>query len=400
MECKLNITANTSTTHAVVGDILEYKILIKNESENIAENIVVKSLLLQELKFIYKSVKVDYTLDEDLNIISGIEIESLMPGDYAVITFEAEIMKKLSKYIEVEFIFDFNWLIDQDKNLDYCIIKSNKVHINNPGLNLLKKASKKNVQLHDEVEYEIKINNNGDLDLYNILIKDVLPNALELVDGSFMINNIIVNSVDLSRGVTIDKLNINDCVIIKYNTKVISGASGGKLVNKANARYYYTLDNGVKAYKETNEVSSVIKMLISNFKQINMSEYIYMDCQIPSIREINGINANVNIEHFNIIKTPVAISKEGQKLSGYKLIVHGNVEQVMEYISLNEEQSTNSYRFESPFSTYIILPQDFISGTNIEIVGFVEKINSNKINESNFFRSIEMLIIAKTICYR
>ena len=58
MEPMLNMIANTSTTHAAIGDTITYKIILKNEDENIFEDIIIKSTLSPELKFISNSVKI------------------------------------------------------------------------------------------------------------------------------------------------------------------------------------------------------------------------------------------------------------------------------------------------------------------------------------------------------
>ena len=324
----------------------------------------------------------------------------IIPTQSVVITFDTEIIKRISTEIEVNFLVEYKINVENKIVQDYEILNVNKVKVYNPSVKIKEISNKKNVQLDDEIEYEITINNNGDLNLYNLTVKDTLPNCLELIDGSCKINNKIVNSVQLSKGITIEKLEINELINIKYNAKVVSGASGGKIVNKAKVRYSYTLGNKVKYYKESEEVKCTIKMLISNFKQISINDCICLNRESPLIREINDVNANVNIDTFKVIKTPIAKSKGGQKLSGYKLIVHGNVEEVIEFIALNEENTVNSAKFETPFSTYIILPQDFILGTHIDIVGFIEKIKADKINEKKLYIGAELLIIAKMASHR
>ena len=55
-------------------------------------------------------------------------------------------------------------------------------------------------------------------------------------------------------------------------------------------------------------------------------------------------------------------SREGQILTGWKLIIEGVLDHKIEYVADLPEQSVHSAHFRVPFSTFIILPEDFVEG--------------------------------------
>ncbi|MBW4829552.1 MAG: DUF3794 domain-containing protein, partial [Clostridiaceae bacterium] len=108
-------------------------------------------------------------------------------------------------------------------------------------------------------------------------------------------------------------------------------------------------------------------------------------------------NTLVDIEIINtkVIKTPVSTSLEGQKLTGFKLIVEGMLNQKVEYIACDKEQSVHAAHFRVPFSTFIVLPENYVEGTNVEVEAIVEDIYSQLIDKRTVFKNITFMILAK-----
>lgn len=391
----LNIIPSCLTTHTSVSNTLTYKIEVSNLSNKVIEDVTIKSLLSQELKFILQSVKINDTPFSYENIISGINVGTLIENETKIITFEATVINKITEEIKVNFTAEFKYKEDDGYYSDSLITEDVLVFVKNPSISISKNADKNDARLDDIITYEVFITNDGDLDLQNIMLFDNMSKSIEIIDGTFCINGKIVNSVELEKGILLGELKRNESIKVKYKTKVISGASGGRILNSSKVNYSYLLENGHKEQKESSEVNVKIKMAISNFKQLSLSEYLFVSPEKTPIYEINDLNATIKIDSQTLIKTTTGISKEGYKLNGYKLILHGTLNQTVEYVGDNESQSINSLYYETPFSTYIILPEEFVVGTRIEVVGSVEDVYFKKVDERCFFRNIELLVIAK-----
>lgn len=398
MGCILSVDKCSSTNYAVVSDIITYQIVVKNVSNIIAENVIVKDLLPEELKFIIESVKVNYEPDTYSNIISGVRLGKILPDEVKIVTFDAQIIKKISDCIENKALVEFRYQSEEQSQYDCCYSDIHRILVKKPSLNILKKADKYRVQLDDEINYTIIITNNGDLDADNVYLVDNISSSVRLIDGTFSIGSKIVNSVEIEKGVMLDNIKKDETLVVKYTAKVISSGCNGKIENDAKVLYSYTLENGFTGYTQSNNVNTCIEMEISTFKQISIDECLYLPCQKPNIEDINDIKASVKIKKSNVIKTCIGKSSEGQILSGYKLIVHGDIDQIIEYVADEPTQSVHSAHYSAPFSSYIVLPNDFILGSKVDVEGIVEEIYYNKIDERCFFKNVLLLVVAKITC--
>lgn len=400
MNCILELNKSTSTNQAVVSDIITYTLEVKNISNEIAHDVVVKDLLPEELKFILGSVKVDYIPDTYSNIISGVKLGSIDPNGIRVISFDAEILKKSGDTINNRSFVEFKYIQDSFEycNCSYSNIVS--IFVKNPKLQVSKTSDKEIAQLDEIINFTIIISNTGDLDAQNLFLIDTTSESVKLIDGSFTTDGTVVNSVELNKGVSLNNLKVGNQQIIKYSVKVESGGCNGKIYNKSRVEYSYTLQNGITNYKESNTSEVCVNMSISSFKQFSIDGYLTIPHLKPDISEINDVKAYVKIDKCNIIKTPIAKSSEGQNLSGYKLIVHGKVIQTIEYIACEPTQSVHSAHYNIPFSTYIVLPRDFKPGNNIDVEGIVEDVYYDVISNRCFFKNVTLLLVARITCFK
>lgn len=398
-DCKLLLYKSSSTEQCIVGETVTYTIELINKFCGPLENIIVKDLLPPDLKFVKGSVKINFKKCEETNIISGVYIDIIGIGETALITFDAEVVSKSSHKILNQATAEYKYRECGVEYYQYCESTTNKLLVKNPSIIISKKANKKSVYLGDKIKYTIVITNNGDLDAFNVCLIDKVPSSLKVIEGTFYIDDILVNSVEVEKGVILDCIVTGETKTITYIAEVVSGGCGGKIENKAVVKYAYRLPNGYISCKESNIASVVVNMHISSFKQINIDEYLWIPPQKPNIEEINDIKALVKIDKYNIIKTSKAKSSEGQILSGYKLVVHGHITQVIEYTACEPTQTVHSAHYKAPFSTFIILPPDFKIGSKVELEGIVEDVYYSVIDDRCFFKNLTILIMAKINSY-
>lgn len=136
---------------------------------------------------------------------------------------------------------------------------------------------------------------------------------------------------------------------------------------------------------------------VTTFKQFNVEETVYIPCRKPEIEQILKVIAKVEITSAKVIKTPKATSLEGQILTGWKLIVEGNLNQKIQYVADLPEQPVHAAHFNVPFSTFIVLPEDFTIGTPLLVDGFIEDIYVEQLGKKCIFKNITLLITAETI---
>lgn len=131
---------------------------------------------------------------------------------------------------------------------------------------------------------------------------------------------------------------------------------------------------------------------ITTFKQFNIEETVCVPCAKPDMEQILKVIADVEITSTRAIKTPVATSLEGQVLTGWKLIVEGRVNQKVQYVADLLDQPTHAAHFSVPFSTFIVLPEDFVTGTPITVTPFIEDVYAEQLDKRCIFKNITLLL--------
>jgi hypothetical protein len=142
-------------------------------------------------------------------------------------------------------------------------------------------------------------------------------------------------------------------------------------------------------------IADVLPTTPTAFKQFNVQENVCLPCEKPDIEQISKVMAEVVITSTRVIKTPKAESLEGQVLTGWKLIVEGEVRQKVEYVADEPTQSVHAAHFNMPFSTFIVLPSTYVPGTPLVVTGYIEDIFAQQISKRCIFKNITILVTAE-----
>lgn len=130
------------------------------------------------------------------------------------------------------------------------------------------------------------------------------------------------------------------------------------------------------------------------FKQLNVEQNYCLPDTKPDIEQIIKVISEVIIKSTKVIKTPVGRSLEGQALTGWKLVVEGAVRLKIQYVADVPEQSVHAAHALIPFSTFIVLPEDFIPGTLVTVRGFIEDVYAQRMDERCIFNNITLILTA------
>lgn len=132
-----------------------------------------------------------------------------------------------------------------------------------------------------------------------------------------------------------------------------------------------------------------------HFKQLSVQDNMRIPAAKPDIEQLISVGAEIEITDYHVIKTPEGSSKEGQRLTGLKIIVEGKVCQKVEYVADEPEQSVHAAHFYMPFSTYIVIPSCYIDGTPITITGYIEDIYVKLQDKRSIFKNVTILLDAR-----
>lgn len=396
MQEKVKLISSCLSSYTTVGDIITYNIVCVNVSNINFKDVFISTNLNKNLKFIDDSIKVNNIKILGEDIISGICIKKLSAHQKATITFDMKVISKDEDTISIK---SFAECVFNEDNIEKSILIDSKslLHIYNPSIHISKSVDKYNVSLNDKVTYTITIVNNGDTYLDKIILKDNICESLEIIEDSLTINSNTINYFDFKKGINVGSLGINDIVTIKYDVYIIGKGVSCKIVNETFATYTYFLENSTTGQKISPIISCDLNVSLSSFKQISIDEYINLAPSKDDIESVQQINTDINIKSYHTIKTPIATSNEGLALSGYKLIIHGEVSQIIRYSAKKPNNPIYSFEHEMPFSTFIILPNDYMLGSKIQIDSNVEYIHKTLVNPRCIFESLNISLKAKTL---
>lgn len=399
---KLFINKDSSVCYACIGDVVTYTIYSTNIGDITLNDVTIMDLLSPNLQFIPNSVTINGEKKTNLNITSGINLGSLELEKTKAITFDAKVISEESTTIENTALGEFTYSVDPSLPPRSGESKSNSsiLYAKKVSINIKKESNKKNVVLGDKVTYTVTLSNNGDIDANSVFFFDKLPPELKLIDGSFTLNNTVINGVDLSQGINVGTIKSASSVTLKFDVIVTSGNCKGVIINNGHVKFNYMLpdgSSGIKTSVSDETSSNILNVALTTFKQISIDEYLSIPDVNPDIEEINSINAEIEIKNCHVIETPKVTSIEGQILTGYKLIIHGMLKQIIQYTTSEPEQSVHSAHYNIPFSNFIILPKNYNLGCKLDISGDIEDIYYDVINPRCFFKSVSLLLKVKVL---
>lgn len=131
------------------------------------------------------------------------------------------------------------------------------------------------------------------------------------------------------------------------------------------------------------------------FKQFSVQETLTIPCVKPEIEQIIKVMCEIVVTSSRVIRTPKATSAEGQVLTGFKLIVEGELRQKIEYVAEEPTQSVHAAHFNIPFSSFIILPCDYTMGVPLTVTGYIEDIYAQQLDRRNIFKNVTILLVAE-----
>lgn len=153
----------------------------------------------------------------------------------------------------------------------------------------------------------------------------------------------------------------------------------------------------IKGLIEYSGIADILPDKPTSFKQLTVQENLTIPSVKPDVEQIVRVLAEVKIITTRVIKTPVSVSAEGQILTGWKLVVEGELLQKLEYVADEPTQSVHAAHFRVPFSTYIVLPEDFSEGSIVAVTPYIEDIYIQQLDKRHLFKNV-VLFINATIC--
>lgn len=142
---------------------------------------------------------------------------------------------------------------------------------------------------------------------------------------------------------------------------------------------------------EYNGINTCPKNVL-NFKQIIVENIFSIPSVKPDMEQLVKVYADPIIVHHEIVETPIGTSLEGQILTGYKLLISGDINIKFEYVALEETQSVHTAHNRFPFCGYIVLPKDFNKCSLVFPTVSIEDIYAEKTDLRCIYSTVTMML--------
>lgn len=141
------------------------------------------------------------------------------------------------------------------------------------------------------------------------------------------------------------------------------------------------------------------------FTQLAIPETITIPEPKPDMEQLLSVAVDASIESVKLIETPIALSNEGQNLSGCKLIIELRLREKVKYVADEPTQTVHAAHFDVLKSIFVIVPCEvngipirrLLERKRIIITPYVEDIYADMVDKRTIFKNITVFVDAKIL---
>lgn len=132
-----------------------------------------------------------------------------------------------------------------------------------------------------------------------------------------------------------------------------------------------------------------------DYKQTNLQGILCIPTCKPDMEQMVKVWGKVEVQHYEVVATPIGTSMEGQQLTGCKLMIVGELKLKVQYVACDETRTVHTAHFMVPICEYIILPRSYNGQFYGRPQAFIEDIHVNAMNCRCFFYNVMVLFTVR-----
>lgn len=160
------------------------------------------------------------------------------------------------------------------------------------------------------------------------------------------------------------------------------------------------MHNGVNGIGVSQDMPDTVKY----FQEVNIVETLIIPEEKPDMEKLSSIIISPKVVATKLITTPVALSYEGQNLSGYKLIVELSLQEKIKYVAAMPNQAIHAAHYDNLMkSVFVVVPEfykgervcDLIRKNKFSVTPYVEDIYAVMKDSRTIYKCITLLVDVK-----
>lgn len=142
------------------------------------------------------------------------------------------------------------------------------------------------------------------------------------------------------------------------------------------------------------------------FTELSVSEALSIPYKKPDMEQLLSIMVDPQVISVRLVETPVALSNEGQNLSGCKLGIELKLREKVNYVADERTQSVYVAHFENILkSVFVVVPceidgkltRDLLRQRKVSVTPYIEDIYGEMRDERTIFKHLTVLVDVKFI---
>ncbi|WP_419892206.1 DUF7507 domain-containing protein [Paenibacillus xylanexedens] len=235
----VTIVNSDNVEYGVVGDVIRYTSVIRNNGTVAVNNVVYVNPLPSNTPFVPGSVIVNGTSFPLSNPTAGIPIGTLAPGAEVTVTFEVTITMPIPSQINNQSTVSFT----SGSFSGSSSSNTTQTPVIQPQISLVKTANTVNATVGDTVVYTVTVSNTGNLEA-NVTVTDTIPAATTLVANSVVVSGVPQPGATPAAGIPVGIVAAGATAVVTFAVVVDSLPSPQQLSNFATSSFTFTPPDG------------------------------------------------------------------------------------------------------------------------------------------------------------
>lgn len=142
------------------------------------------------------------------------------------------------------------------------------------------------------------------------------------------------------------------------------------------------------------------------FTELSIPETLTIPIEKPDMEQLLSVMVSPEIISVRVVETPMALSNEGQNLSGCKLVIELKLKEKVKYVADEPTQTVHAAHYENVLkSVFVIVPptidgvliRDLLRQRKVSITPYIEDIYAEMRDCRTIFKNLTILIDVKFV---
>ena len=295
----LNLAKTVDKAYVTIGDVVTYTVVVTNNGNVRADNIIFTDNLQSDLTFNQGSVKINGTTYPDYDPTQGFPLDNIDPLNKVTVIFSATVIQDPTHSSILNYaVGTFSYKIDPNGQYYSKSNQSNTVStiIIIPSLAATKVVNKGYATLQDNLNYSVLVKNQGNTTISQLFFADTLSNGASFKAGTVNVNGTNHPTYDPIVGFNIPDLVAGNTNLIEFQTTVTTLPSPPKVTNYAASNGLYYVDPQGATYS----IAATSNTVTTNINVGSLSNTKVVDKMYARVNDtINYTSTIINTGNVN-----------------------------------------------------------------------------------------------------